>query len=274
MSTLCAVAVVVTVGFAPIAAHRHPLGSWSLMLAAAAIGCVTVLSLLARFFDEADQVAWAVCPLLAVAAIVVVDLLTQDATVSAQIFLLFPALYGASLLTRPGAVLMTAASLAGEVVVVGAHLPLRDAVTDAGYVAAALVTTFVLLVRAGERHARLVAGLEQQAAIDPLTGLVTRRVLDEAATSALSGAGSDQGAALVLVDVDGFESVHDRFGHPAGDQVLVSSPRCSPRDHGRATWCAGWVATRSPCCCPDARRRRAGLAPRRSSATCGPIPSR
>jgi len=221
VSTLCAVAVAVTVVFAPFATPRQELGVVPTVLAALAVVLVGVLSLAARVFVDADRVAWTVCPLLAVAAIAFVDLLTLDASVSAQIFFLFPTLYGASLLQRPGAVVMTVASLAGEVVVVGSLLPFREAVTGAGYVAAALVTTAVLLLRSSERQAELVASLERQAAIDPLTGLVTRRVLDEAALSAMSGAGSDEGTSLMLLDVDEFKSINDRHGHPGGDQVLV-----------------------------------------------------
>jgi diguanylate cyclase (GGDEF)-like protein len=220
VSTLCAVAVAVTVGFAPLAAHRPDSGPWPTVLAGCAVVCVAVLSGLARFFDEANRIAWAVCPIIAVAAIVVIDLLTFDASVSAQIFFLFPTLYGASLLRRTGTAFMTAASLVGELIVV-ASLPLREAVTDFGYVAAALVTAAVLLSRASEQQERLVDILERQAAIDPLTGLFTRRVLDEAATSALSGAGSHDGTSLILLDVDGFKVVNDRHGHPAGDELLM-----------------------------------------------------
>jgi diguanylate cyclase (GGDEF)-like protein len=116
---------------------------------------------------------------------------------------------------------MTAASLAGEIIVVAVGLPVREAILNAGYVAAALVTTAVLLARAAEKQASLVQSLEDQAAIDSLTGLVTRRVLDTAATSALSGAGSDEGTSLVLIDVDDFKSINDRYGHPGGDEVLM-----------------------------------------------------
>lgn len=224
VSTLCAVAVAVTVVFAPLAAHRPDTGPWPTVLAGGAVVCVALLSALARFFDEANRIAWAVCPLVAVAAIVVVDLLTFDASVSAQIFFLFPTLYGASLLRRAGTVVMTTASLAGELVVVSG-LPVREAVTDFGYVAAVLVTTAVLLSRASERQAVLIDILEQQAAVDPLTGLFTRRVLDEAATSALSGAGSDAGTSLILLDVDGFKFVNDQHGHPAGDELLMQLAR-------------------------------------------------
>jgi diguanylate cyclase (GGDEF)-like protein len=79
----------------------------------------------------------------------------------------------------------------------------------------------VLLSVSSERQAQLVSRLQQMAAIDPLTGLVTRRVLDEAATSALSGAASDDGTSLILLDVDNFKTINDRHGHPAGDAVLV-----------------------------------------------------
>ena len=78
-----------------------------------------------------------------------------------------------------------------------------------------------MLIVAGERQDALVAELRRQAAVDPLTGLVTRRVFDEAATSALSGAASEQGTGLILLDIDHFKQVNDQFGHPAGDSVLV-----------------------------------------------------
>ena len=221
VSTLCAVAAAVTVVFAPWQPSGQELGTGAVVVAAGTVALVIVLSVLARFFKEANTLAWALCPLLSVAAIVVVDLLTEDASVSAQIFFLFPTLYGASQLRIPGAVVMTVASVIGELIVVGVQLPAQQAVVEGGYVVAALVTTAVLLAISSERQARLVSRLEQLAAIDPLTGLVTRRVLDEAANSALTGAGSDEGTSLILLDVDNFKTVNDRYGHPGGDEVLV-----------------------------------------------------
>ncbi|MDZ5623553.1 GGDEF domain-containing protein [Nocardioides bizhenqiangii] len=221
ISVLSAVAVGVTAVSAPLQPAEHHMGRSSVIVTAAIVALGVVLSALVTRFHEAHRWAWALCPLLAVAAITAVDLLTSDASMSAQIFFLFPALYGASQLRPPGAVVMTAASVIGEVIVVGAQLPLRQAVVDAGYVTAALVTTTVLLAAASERQARLVARLEAMAAIDSLTGLVTRRVFDEAASSALSSAGNDAGTALILIDVDHFKTINDRFGHPAGDEVLV-----------------------------------------------------
>jgi diguanylate cyclase (GGDEF)-like protein len=221
VSTLCAVGAVVSLVFAPFQPAEHGAGTTALLIGAGVIALVIVLAVLARHFKEANRLAWTVSPLLAVAAIAIVDLLTNDSSVSAQIFFVFPALYGSSQLRVPGSVVMTAASVIGEIVVVALQVPVREAIVDSGYVAAALATTAVLLTISSERQARLVARLEQMAAVDPLTGLVTRRVLDQAATSALSGANSDEGTSLILLDVDNFKTINDRYGHPAGDAILV-----------------------------------------------------
>ena len=149
---------------------------------------------------------------------------------------------------------MVVAVLLAEWSVTTAMLPWERAIVEAGYMSAAIVTTAALLTLAGERQERLVSLLERQAAIDPLTGLVTRRVLDEAASSALSGAASAEGTALILIDVDNFKAINDHYGHPGGDEVLVQLAHVLIGAPGRPTWSAGWVATRSHCSCPDARQ--------------------
>jgi diguanylate cyclase (GGDEF)-like protein len=78
-----------------------------------------------------------------------------------------------------------------------------------------------LLVLAGRRQDRLVALLESQASLDPLTGLVTRRVLDEAVRRALEAPIVNPGTALILVDIDRFKQINDNYGHPIGDDALV-----------------------------------------------------
>jgi diguanylate cyclase (GGDEF)-like protein len=221
VSVLCAVSIGVTVIFAPFQPGSADVSATNVVIAVATLLAVGLLSWSARFFDEASRVAWALCPLLTVGAVVDLDYLTRDASVSGQIFFLFPVLYGASQLRRSGALIITAGAVAGEWAVVCGMLPAPEAITSAGYVSAALIATSVLLIRAGERQADLVAQLVRQAAIDPLTGLVTRRVLDEAAQSAMSGAASESGTSLILLDVDNFKSINDSHGHPAGDEVLV-----------------------------------------------------
>src|SRR5262249_16983865 len=90
-----------------------------------------------------------------------------------------------------------------------------------GYVAATVITMAAVLVHARNRQEALVEQLRRAAAIDPLTGLVTRRVLDEAAQAALSSSAIDDGTALILLDLDRFKSINDTYGHPVGDAVLV-----------------------------------------------------
>jgi diguanylate cyclase (GGDEF)-like protein len=70
-------------------------------------------------------------------------------------------------------------------------------------------------------NARLHAIVERQALVDGLTGLANRRRSDEMLHLELTRA-ARLGApiAFVLLDVDRFKSINDRFGHPAGDAVL------------------------------------------------------
>ena len=220
VSGLCAIGVVVTVVFLPITPNNelHPHPALVVLGVAALLGLVG-LSVCAWFFDEASRVAWAVCPFLAIAGIVLIDLATSDASVSAQIFFLFPTLYAASMLPRTGAALVTAAAIAGDVIVVFSNLPPAQAAVDAGFMAAALAATAAMLVRGAEHQVVLINEFAERARIDPLTGLVTRRAFEEAALSAL--AEDDEGTALVLLDIDWFKSVNDEYGHPGGDEVLI-----------------------------------------------------
>ena len=66
--------------------------------------------------------------------------------------------------------------------------------------------------------------LRTAALVDPLTGLDNRRALSAALDDAQelrARAGGDVG--LLFVDLDGFKTVNDTFGHDAGDRVLVET---------------------------------------------------
>ena len=68
-----------------------------------------------------------------------------------------------------------------------------------------------------ERERRLEA-LSRQ---DPLTGLGNARLLRERLGYELARhARYDRSLAVVVLDLDGFKGVNDRFGHAAGDEVL------------------------------------------------------
>ena len=59
--------------------------------------------------------------------------------------------------------------------------------------------------------------LEKAASRDPLTGLYNRRAFAEYVTELSS---KETPFALTMCDLDGFKRYNDRFGHPAGDEVL------------------------------------------------------
>lgn len=61
--------------------------------------------------------------------------------------------------------------------------------------------------------------LEVRANTDPLTGLVNRRVFDQALDVALDG-GCGSATCLALFDLDHFKEVNDKHGHASGDLVL------------------------------------------------------
>jgi diguanylate cyclase (GGDEF)-like protein len=68
--------------------------------------------------------------------------------------------------------------------------------------------------------ARLTNQWAKQATQDPLTGLGNRRALERWLREALAGAERGQPLTLLLMDLDHFKQVNDRFGHDVGDQVL------------------------------------------------------
>ena len=77
-----------------------------------------------------------------------------------------------------------------------------------------IVTTEALL--ATNRALRL------QARVDPLTGLLNRRGLEEAAMPVVAiGTRIGKPTALAIVDLDDFKAVNDSEGHSAGDRILV-----------------------------------------------------
>lgn len=68
--------------------------------------------------------------------------------------------------------------------------------------------------------------LRRQALYDELTSLPNRRLFADRLDQALAGAKRDgRGLALLYLDLDGFKPVNDRFGHAAGDRVLVEVAR-------------------------------------------------
>ena len=69
--------------------------------------------------------------------------------------------------------------------------------------------------------ASAVKDLERLARTDELTGLLNRRALDESLAFEIQRSSrSGSPMALLIMDLDHFKGVNDRFGHPVGDHVL------------------------------------------------------
>jgi diguanylate cyclase (GGDEF)-like protein/PAS domain S-box-containing protein len=71
-----------------------------------------------------------------------------------------------------------------------------------------------------EENLRLQRQLEQQAFHDHLTGLFNRRHASTVIPPVISGASEDASVSLIIVDLDYFKQVNDRYGHDVGDKVL------------------------------------------------------
>ena len=72
-----------------------------------------------------------------------------------------------------------------------------------------------------ERRA-MQAALYDQARHDPLTGLPNRLLLREALDAAISTAAPTDRIGLCFLDLDGFKTINDRYGHGAGDRLLAA----------------------------------------------------
>jgi len=117
-----------------------------------------------------------------------------------------------------------------------------------------------------EAHERLAA----QALTDALTKLANRRAFDERLEDETERAHRHTRAlSLVLVDVDRFKTINDRFGHATGDKVLVNLA-----DNLRAVMRTGDLLARiggdeMALILPDCRPDKAALVARRMLASVG-----
>lgn len=65
--------------------------------------------------------------------------------------------------------------------------------------------------------------LLEKALYDPLTGLRNRHHLDDTLRTQMSQAmRNDEPVSCLMIDIDYFKNINDRFGHEAGDQVIKS----------------------------------------------------
>ena len=82
----------------------------------------------------------------------------------------------------------------------------------------AVGTVFVIFMLVSERT---VTAHKTAASVDPLTGLFNRRGFAEACARVIDReAKAGRPVTVLIFDIDHFKGINDRFGHPAGDEIL------------------------------------------------------
>ncbi len=81
----------------------------------------------------------------------------------------------------------------------------------------------VMIVEDITERKQLEAALVHRSLHDPLTGLPNRILFHDRLYHALERGYRERTPTCVLgIDLDGFKAINDRYGHPVGDQVLVT----------------------------------------------------
>lgn len=110
-----------------------------------------------------------------------------------------------------------------EAVVAASLYPLAPAFAVLLTGAPAFLPLLVVPLGAAHRLADVAARRERHALTDPLTGAGNRSLWDLRARRVLSRRRGVTG--VLLVDLDGFKALNDRYGHAAGDALLVEVAR-------------------------------------------------
>jgi diguanylate cyclase (GGDEF)-like protein len=114
-----------------------------------------------------------------------------------------------------------------------------------------LLSISVILMATDRVHTEF----EYLASRDPLTGALNRRALLDACTGAF--ASGRRRVALLMVDLDHFKQVNDRFGHLMGDAVLREAVGRMQRALGAACWIGRYGGEEFVVLLPDANKAEA-----------------
>ncbi|MET7419494.1 GGDEF domain-containing protein [Dactylosporangium sp. NPDC005555] len=172
--------------------------------------------------DRVPEPFWVVVPVLGVLIVGGLNLATEDVSVSAHLYYLWPLLYAATFLRQDVAYALLVAASLTDAATTFTLQPVRVGLPDIAALVAAYCLLTVVVTKLRGRADALVAMLEQQALSDPLTGLPNRRAFDRDLTAALDAArltGTEY--CLLIIDVDHFKTINDTWGHATGDAVLV-----------------------------------------------------
>lgn len=111
----------------------------------------------------------------------------------------------------------------GEEIVCVLEFFSRTVMLDKDAVLLTVTQAATQLARVIERE-RARSALLHDALHDGMTGLPNRALLDERARAAFERLPDDRtGLAVLVIDLDGFKAINDKYGHHAGDIVLIET---------------------------------------------------
>lgn len=189
--------------------HHIPWLHRAIITSIAIIASTLILSILAGAQKLAIHLAFMYMVIFAVGTLILGGIATWHRLPSASYFL------AATLLGVSGA-LITTSTIWG---LIQFH-PIAYMAVDIGMTLEAVLLSLALAHQFNQiKHEKLQA--EHLARIDPLTGLINRRALDELANPIWSNAERNhRSLSLIMIDIDHFKMINDQYGHPIGDKVI------------------------------------------------------
>ncbi|WP_213998146.1 GGDEF domain-containing protein [Arsukibacterium sp.] len=102
-----------------------------------------------------------------------------------------------------------------------------------------VLTVVINLSLVGNAFARLVSKIRSLADRDSLTGLWTRRIMQQQLLNHARSSQRHQSVfSILLIDLDYFKKINDKFGHQIGDQALLHASACFKQALRAEDWLA------------------------------------
>ncbi|MCW4385993.1 GGDEF domain-containing protein [Salinibacterium sp. SYSU T00001] len=193
----------------------HPGHNPQLKAVAAIIGLGMLVSLLILRRRTPAWLLWAeLLAFIALAALLISVAPTEAGAVSLMLGMLIAGVYAGLWGSRRAAVAVFAAIVVAGTVAIHLGGRYTPSLGSAWLMVIVLGAGLIAVIQ------MLVSALEQQALIDPLSGVMNRRGL-QALTQVRQASGRRlHHRSIVLIDVDDFKLINDGSGHAQGDRVL------------------------------------------------------
>ena len=119
------------------------------------------------------------------------------------------------------------------------EIPYYELLFEAGILVFVITLLFGLVITMTEhiQYKTEMLVYQRLAKEDNLTGIANRLAFEEKVSEIQSRAETYRDVALIFMDVNGLKKVNDRFGHNAGDELIVAAARCIENAFSRLGSC-------------------------------------